>query len=297
MLLGTREPFDYRTCRHCGCIQIEAVPDDLAPYYPASSYYALGDQPTWPWTMPIAEILDVALAQATSIVASGDPAALAALAERALQFYLPKVTFPKSARILDVGCGNGGFIAALTQAGFERCQGVDPFAPDSAFQVTRSTLEAFAPRRKWDVIMMHHSFEHVPAPRATLEAAAKRLAKGGLLLLRMPVAGSPACEAYGRDWSLLDAPRHLFIQSRDSVDRLAAKAGLQVADIVFDGTGFQFWGSEQNRQDIAFMEPRSVVVSPFRSPFSTAQLTGWDAEARRRNRAGEGDQAGFVLSR
>lgn len=298
MLLGTREPFSYFVCPDCGCLQIDDVPQDLAPYYPPDAYYSLGERPTWPWTMPVGAIMQLDPQRAAAYLGDGGDPLLGALAERALQFYLQGSVDP-AARILDVGCGNGAFIRALASRGFTKCAGVDPFATELSapgIELTAETIERFAPRRRWDLIMFNHSFEHVPDPRASLAAAARRLAKRGRILLRMPVADSPLFDTYQRDWALLDAPRHLFIHCRESLDRLAAAVGLTVCDVVFDSTGFSLWGSEQNRRDIAFMEPRSVVVSPFRSPFSTAQLVGFEARAAALNAAGTGDQAGFVLA-
>jgi hypothetical protein len=150
---------------------------------------------------------------------------------------------------------------------------------------------------EWDWVMFHHSFEHVPDPLETLRAAACLLARGGTCLIRIPTVSSEAWEQYGVDWVQLDAPRHLFLHSLESMERLAREAGLVVREVQFDSTAFQFWGSEQYRADIPLRDPRSYAVDPGASIFTAESLALFATRARELNAARRGDQAAFHLAR
>jgi predicted TPR repeat methyltransferase len=82
----------------------------------------------------------------------------------------------------------------------------------------------------WDVI------EHLPNPRATLEAAASWLRPGGVLALSTGDVNSLAARIHGRHWGLLTPPWHQFYFSRGTMRRLLEDVGFQVVRIGGDGT-------------------------------------------------------------
>ena len=108
--------------------------------------------------------------------------------------------------------------------------------------------------------------------------------------MRIPVAGTRAWRTYREHWVQLDPPRHLFVPSVDAMHRLAARAGLAVADVLFDSTAEQFAISEMYRAGVSPNTPegRRWRVEP-------AQRRRWEAQARALNAAGDGDQAAFLL--
>jgi SAM-dependent methyltransferase len=147
----------------------------------------------------------------------------------------------------------------------------------------------------YDLIMFHHSFEHVRDPEATLREALRLLTPGGRVLIRMPTSSSDAFETYGAAWVQLDAPRHLVVLSRQGVDSLCQRVGATVVSVDDDSTGFQFWGSEQYLLKIPLMDGRSVMIAPREAPFSKTQLQGWEKQAVVLNGQGRGDQAAWVI--
>ncbi len=303
MMFGMRERFDYFQCSRCHCLQIASVPADLSPYYPEGYYSlseegtALGGIPQWCYTM-MGTVLppDVLMGTYPSPEARDR-----VLARRALDYYFPE-GLGTAASVLDVGCGSGSFLRALRTLGFERLVGVDAFVPrdfhhPEGVRVVKGTLPEFEAGARWDVIMFHHSFEHVANPREVLQAAARRLTDDGVCLLRIPVVAH-AWERYGIDWVQLDAPRHLYLHSPESLRLLAEQCGLEVSDVRYDSMGFQFWGSEQYRQDIPLLSERSLVqTGPQNSIFSLDRLAEFDAQAATLNGQGRGDQAAFYLRR
>jgi SAM-dependent methyltransferase len=299
MMFGWREPFGYFQCSACGCLQIETVPDDLPRFY-GSGYYSYG---TPAYRNALTAWLN-GRRDAWAIEGRG-------LIGRALHRRRPRQDLlclrplklapeKRSARILDVGCGAGHFLYALRERGYTRLLGVDPFIDADIRYANGLVIERKAVAEvagEWDVITFHHSFEHIPDQQATLAAAARLLAPGGVCVLRLPVVDSAAWHEYGVHWVQLDAPRHLYLHTQLSVRALAQQAGLRLDAVAHDSTGFQFWGSEQYRQGIPLRDPRSLAQDPRSALFSAEQRAGFERRAEQVNAAGEGDQAAFYLRR
>jgi SAM-dependent methyltransferase len=140
---------------------------------------------------------------------------------------------------------------------------------------------------EWDLIMYHHSFEHVPDPLRELTAVSRLLVPGGCCLLRVPTVASYAWEHYREHWVQLDAPRHYYLHSVKSIDLLAANTGFKLRNVVFDSTKDQFQGSELYAKGIPLASGKGV--------FSSSQERRWKRAARKLNREERGDQAAFYL--
>lgn len=100
-------------------------------------------------------------------------------------------------RLLDVGCGFGWFLDAATRRGW-RATGIDP-SPRAAVDGTAQGLDVRRgefPRSSpegetFDVIAFLDVLEHLPDPRATLAAAARRLNAGGVVAIKLPNQAGP----------------------------------------------------------------------------------------------------------
>jgi hypothetical protein len=186
----------------------------------------------------------------------------------------------------------------LRNAGFSHLLGVDPYVEASVTYVNGVTVRKQSIHEvegEWDVVMFHHSFEHVSDPLRTMQSAARLLGARGLCLIRIPVASSFAWKHYGVNWVQIDAPRHYFLHTIESIRMLASQAGLIVERVVHDSTEFQFWGSEQYAQDIPLMSEVSYRTHPEQSIFSAADIRSFRARAAELNRLGNGDTAAFHL--
>lgn len=297
MMFGTRDAFTYIECSGCGCLQLLDPPSDLAKYYPAS-YYSLATTPEAIFRGRAMNVLR-GLRHTYAATNRGLLGRLCyALSPDAIMRTLAPTGATKSSRILDVGCGSGLLLYGLWNAGFRSVLGVDPFiASDMAYpnglQLRKSSIHELD--GEWDTIMFHHAFEHVPDPFETLQSVARLLAPDGTCLLRVPTAPCAAWEEYREDWAQLDAPRHLFLHSRRSLQTLAGRAGLTLTNVIYDSTAFQFWGSEQYRRDIPLESERSYRRNPSGSIFTRQQIEEYDRRAAALNREERGDQAAFYL--
>lgn len=318
MFLGTRDTFEYNECGSCGTLQVQQVPD-LKPYYPAS-YYSFQPANETPGKLPatlpvrVKKRLGAFLRRrsANYYCERHAPGGNKNLLGRYVAENMRRMTvgFPEylkdtshylslnlNSKILDVGCGSGTTLLSLREFGFINLIGVDPFLETAitygnGVRILKAELEEL--EAGFDLIIASHSLEHVPEPRLALQQISRLLKKGQWAIIRIPLVGH-AWERYRTAWVALDAPRHLFIFSRQTFSNLAAEAGFEVAEVAFDSTAVQFWGSEQYLLDIPLMDERSYFVNPQNSIFSAQQITEFARKATELNKREEGDQAIFYL--
>ncbi len=318
MFLGTRDCFAYIECRSCGTLQIQRVPE-LQDYYPRSyySFQFAGEQriefPTSLWECATRSVGGFLRRNAADYYCKRhSPAKSRNFLGRHVSEKMKRLTvgFPdyikdttldlsvnRSSKILDVGCGAGINLLSLGAFGFSNLIGVDPFlSADITYRngVRILKTELAKLEAEFDLIIASHSLEHVPEPRETLRQIHRLLRKGQWAIVRIPLLAY-AWEKYGTDWVQLDAPRHLFLFSSQRFSALASETGFTVAQVSFDSTAFQFWGSEQYQQDIPLIDERSYFVNPQNSIFSAPQLKEFSRKATELNERKEGDQAIFYL--
>lgn len=296
MMLGLGDQHNYTECSTCGCLQITDVPENLPSYYPDDDYYSYDkiQSPTGVKKF-LVEKRDLYAATGTCF------------AGKIIHQFLPhskihtlqKTGITTESRILDVGCGAGHLLHSLQQAGFSNLLGIDPFNAndiqyDNGLNIEKKSIHEMQ-QSDWDLIMFHHSFEHVFDQQKTLEKAASLLKTGGICLIRVPTASSWAWKHYGINWVQLDAPRHLFLHSIQSMTLLAEKVGLQMEAVVYDSFAFQFWGSEQYIKGVSLNDETSYAVSPEKSAFSKQEIEAFEKRSIELNKQSQGDQAAFYL--
>jgi SAM-dependent methyltransferase len=295
MMYGQRTRFHYAQCAECGTIWLTDPPADFAGYYSAE-YYSFAD--TGYGIKRQIKCYLQAKRDATYF-SRGD------LVGRFLRRHfedgalcsVSRVTVSRDARILDVGCGSGKLLQRMATLGFRNLSGVDPFLPEetsngNGVTLRRAHLEAVRDG-KYDLIMFHHSLEHVGDPRGTLRTAARLLAPSGRCLVRLPVV-SEAWEEFGTNWVQLCAPRHMWIPTEKAMALLADSTGLKVEKVEYDSTPFQFWGSELIQKDKPL---NSVDPYNFRGRLRFREMKELCRRAESLNREGRGDQAVFLLGR
>lgn len=297
MMFGTREVFDYFQCRECGCLQIADIPTDLARHYP-NDYFSF-KKFSRSTQNPLRGFFD----RHRVMQGLGQPdwiGRFAGLFAKPLNYveWLKKTRLNTSAGILDVGCGRGKLLLRMRLGGVQDCTGVDPFLTetvryDNGVTIHKTSLNEFAATssKKYDLIMFHHSLEHMENPGEMLKNAARLLSSKGSIMVRIPVADCYAWEHYGVNWMPLDAPRHLYLLTRKSMQILAGQAGLQIWRTEYDSTIQQFINSELYCRDI----PLNASEKEKRI-FSRAQIKEFKRHAEQLNQQQRGDQAVFYLS-
>lgn len=153
---------------------------------------------------------------------------------------------PPPAKVLEIGCAHGGYVALLRWAGYDaRGTEMSPFIVEYAREtfgvpVTTGTIESqsFAPG-SLDVIILNDVIEHLPDPAGTLGCCAKLLKPDGFFVIQTP--------EYKEHLTYADIIRtgdifnvhmkgkndeHLYLFSRRSTRQLFGRLG-------FDHIGFE----------------------------------------------------------
>ena len=257
--------FGIVRCDGCGCVRLSPRPtkEHLARYYPGEDYlphrpggFTQGDasrtmggvrdavrdevlrklgypKPQHRWVRPFTTLAHRPLLRRVAFGWQGFP------------------PFVPNGRALDIGSGNGFFLALLRHHGWE-VQGLD--LSESAAETTRRvfgidvhvcevTDESYRPGQ-FDFVHMSHVIEHVDSPTATLARVAELVKPGGLLYIETPNVASLGARIWGPRWFALDSPRHLWLFTPDTLVRALEVAGFRVnrfatlvwKDLIWEGT-------------------------------------------------------------
>jgi len=163
---------DYRVCRACGTL-VSTAPFSAKLY--EKDY----------WTKRQAEHHGLPEIQARARLDL--PERCTHWLRRLLSLRLPP------ARVLEVGCAHGGYVALLGWAGFEAAgtelsPWVTQFARDTFGVNVFTGLIEEQPfiAGSFDVIVLNDVIEHLPDPVATLNQCARLLAKDGFFVIQTP---------------------------------------------------------------------------------------------------------------
>lgn len=296
MMYGTEEVFQYLYCPACNSLQLNNPPEDTKKYYP-SNYYA------YPSKFNMLKNYLQVIRNKYHYYQKGIAGRLALLFLGKTEFIelLGDYNLELSSKILDVGCGNGRLLKSMRDIGFKNLIGIDPFLEGSYEDLGRLKIHNVnilqLENLKFDFIMMHHSFEHMFNPLLVLQKAHELLEPDGLLLIRIPVLDGKVWQIYKENWVQIDSPRHLFIHSKNSIELLAKKSNLKIINIKFDSSSFQFWGSEQYKNDIGLHDEKSYLIAPAKSMFTSREIKKFQLESVELNNKKMGDQAAFLLAK
>lgn len=141
---------------------------------------------------------------------------------------------PGRGKLLDVGCGNGQFLAKMRDLGWE-VAGVE--LDPKAVRIARERLElniyegsleeaSFA-TDTFDAVTMNHVLEHVLDPVNTLRECWRVLKPRGKLIVTTPNLKSLGHRVFGCAWPHLDPPRHLHLFSKQTLKESTENVGLR----------------------------------------------------------------------
>jgi len=296
MYFGTREEFDYLECSSCGCLQLINPPKDYSIHYP-KNYFTYQQELEGKFKSYLNRYRDRAAIGEKSFLGNilfrkfGEPTYIT-------RMKIAGVELQDS--ILDVGCGKGILLHKMMESGFENVLGIDPFIDETiiyknGLKILKKNFNEL--EGKFDLIMFNHSFEHMQKPLEVIKYSNRLLSKNKFLLIRIPVADSYAFKHYRNNWCSLDAPRHLFLHTKKSIEILAKASGFEIRKINYDSRSWQLWGSEQYTKNISLMDERSYYINPKKSIFTQREIDEFEKRTEELNRKGEGDQAEFYLQK
>jgi 2-polyprenyl-3-methyl-5-hydroxy-6-metoxy-1,4-benzoquinol methylase len=178
-------------------------------------------------------------------------------------------------RVLDVGCGTGEFLASI--ADLYDVEGIEP-EPDAArwgreklgLKIHTGDLSSVQlGQPKFDLVTLWHALEHIPEPVDALRRIGDLVNPGGYLLVALPNIASFDARFYGSDWVAIDAPRHLWHFTPDTLARAAKAAGfekLRFGALPLDS----FYNILLSEKLHLQSTPYRAVISPFRMSYAMA---------------------------
>jgi len=310
MMFGFKDKFLYLECLGCGCLQISQIPSKMSKYYPEEYYSYSLKLPNINY--PKSGIKKIfAIHRDNFILFKKDLIGRIinlvypnGYLKEELEHHFPAISdvfsVNKDTRVLDVGCGNGSFVYLLKEYGFQNCLGIDPYLQQdivcpNGLRILKRTIHELD--QTFDLIAFHHSFEHIADPLETFGSVQRLLSKEGVCLMRIPTVSSYAWKYYRENWVQLDAPRHFFLHSIQSIKLLAEKTHLKLVKVCYDSTAFQFYGSEQYLKNIPLTSDRSYVKNKLASIFSEEEMASFKKKAIQLNLQNQGDSAAFYLKK
>jgi SAM-dependent methyltransferase len=209
-----QNPFAFVRCRRCAHLYLNPrpAPSDLGVIYPAN-YYTLAA-----------------------------PGGMVGRARRAWEGRKVKLyqqaLGPGTKRILDVGCGDGRFLAVLRDFGSPDWELVgSDFDPAAVERCRARGFTAIAKRVEemveedgtFDAVVMLQLIEHVEDPVAIARRVFALLRPGGIFVVETPnLAGFDYQIFRARWWGHYHFPRHWNLFSRDSLERMLRGAGFAI---------------------------------------------------------------------
>jgi SAM-dependent methyltransferase len=138
---------------------------------------------------------------------------------------------PRDARILEIGCGDGNFLAVLRRHGWD-VYGQE-FSPEAAALVDRrhrlpvfaGDLANMSADRRFPVVAAYHVFEHVYHPARWLHRVGHFIEPGGLLHLQVPNGASIARAFTRQAWAGFVFPEHVYFYTPRTLRALLERCG------------------------------------------------------------------------
>lgn len=303
MMYGIREEFEYMECNKCGCIQILEIPSDMSKYYP-KDFHVINEKEN---------IITKSKRYLINKRDYYDLSGKSFLGKLVSKYFEPNKSFALihdliesnninlDSSVLDVGCGLGIFLQQLSQAGFTNLTGIDLFVEESLIidnlNIMKTSLENYNPNKKYDFIVLNHSFEHMEEPLESLKDINNLLMEEGIVMIKIPLKTEYIWDLYGVNWVQLDAPRHFYSYTLEAFNILAKKAGFEIQETIYESNDFQFVASELYKQDIPLKPQNEYEREQSQKAFTKSQIKEFRKKANELNENKQGDSVILLLNK
>lgn len=159
------------------------------------------------------------------------------------------VLVPKNVKVvLDIGCNEGGFGAALKKSHTMEVWGVEPdsrSATQAKIKLDHVVVDFFQennpiPDNYFDLVTFNDSLEHMPDPVSALNLARKKLKPNGIIMCCVPNMRHVECIEhllFDKDWRYEELGirdrTHLRFFTRKSIERLFVEMNFSIVDVHF----------------------------------------------------------------
>ncbi|MCP5104465.1 MAG: class I SAM-dependent methyltransferase, partial [bacterium] len=208
---GVEGAFDFNRCPGCGVLALSPMPslEDLKSYYP-EDYHGFHTS------------------------GSGIISFLYRLVY-VLRFREYERLVGKTGQLLDVGCADAPYFDLLKKqypgmnlSGVEFKDEIAAKGREKGRRIITGTIMDLDAEEQYDLIIMNNLIEHVIDPLKELEKAYLLLKPGGYVILETPNTDSWDYYLAKKHWGGLHAPRHTYLFSYPSINRLVSRAGFEL---------------------------------------------------------------------
>jgi SAM-dependent methyltransferase len=235
---GLPGQFNIVRCRQCGLIYLSPrpTPHVIGSFYP-SDYYAFGAPGQGDRDGLRKQIKRrIRASRWLSTIATHLPVLQAAARDEYIKDDIPEWIPPGT--VLDVGCGSGAFLDTMSDVGW-RTVGLEPNPAAAATARERGhevfcqiATEPLPSDTLFDLIVVSHTLEHVHSPRLVLTSLNRLLRPvTGRLLIEVPNVESLFTKLFHGLGTAYDTPRHLYLFSPSTLQRLLVETGFAVRRI------------------------------------------------------------------
>jgi SAM-dependent methyltransferase len=210
--------FNIDVCNHCEAGITQAVPpiDKIGAYYQSISYISHSNTQEGLMNKVYHWVRNYMLQRKKDLIF--------------------KHTTPKTATLLDIGCGTGYFLNTLKNQQWV-VTGIEPDDKARNFATEQFQLTVLPPKemkllkdQSFKVITLWHVLEHLHDLDGYWQEFGRLLKDDGLLVIAVPNHWSYDAKYYGKHWAAWDVPRHLWHFTPKSMTILAERFGFQLID-------------------------------------------------------------------
>lgn len=161
--------------------------------------------------------------------------------------------YRKTGKLLDVGCGDGHFLAVASKRGW-KVYGTE-FTDEAVAtgikngaQVFKGRIQDFNLADDFDVITSFEVLEHIYDLQEHTARIHSLLRKGGLFYFTTPNINALSRRILGGKWTIIEYPEHLSYYTVGTIHRLLSRAGLQRISIRTTGISLQRFSASVNQE-------------------------------------------------
>lgn len=259
-LQNTKGKFDLVKCRACNQIYINPRPS----YSEINKYYEKDYKPFASNKNKLVKFY------------------LSYIFRRELKRY--KKLIPGKAKVLEIGCSTGDFLAFIRDTSYFRVEGIEisQYAAEKAKKEHKLRVQVAnindcsLPRNTYDLVIMKYVLEHLHHPSAALKKISNSLKEGGVLVLWVPNYNGIVNHLFGRYWYGLDIPRHLFNFTPETIEKILKLNNFEIKKVEHDLAPNDFISSlrylleEKTKRSFKWLNFSNSLVLLIFYPFSLA---------------------------